>query len=571
MNTLRLKDIFMSLNFEFPNILSLFEEYKDPKRNSSSAFLIWYLINYYRLDEQEAIDSVCDQKGDKGIDGIYINHSEGMIDIFQTKLTEKNGRTLGDTSLKEFVGTLQQIKTKENVDALLNDKQTNQQLKGLIDRTNLSQYINQYKVRGIFISNMEMDNNGLSYLNNHSDNIIVLGPKELKEEYIDSTRYVENNRESVFTIGSSEYLKYSVDENTFAIISPIKASELVKINGISNQEVFSYNVRGHLGNTSVNKGITSSLKNVSLHLKFPLFHNGITVVCEKIDINQAANKLIIKNAFIVNGCQSLSTLYKNSREITENLNILVKFVQVSVDSDLAKTITNFSNNQNGVKARDFKSNNPIQIRLKHEIEKNFPEYFFEIKRGETDNTKKYYIVNEDAGIWMMSFDLKEPWGTHRKYQIFDDKYNEIFSGPNVDGYRIVMLYWFNEIIKEKIIELDNKLMAKYALTKNLLLYILRELLETDPKGNDLIKNPIKYVCKLDRLKKVISVMVTDILIDLNAEVKDLGEDFDYKSKLRDAVWIKKICSDIVSSYKKQVSRNRISSFEDTWNSMNLTS
>ena len=97
----------MSLNFEFPNILSLFEEYKDPKRNSSSAFLIWYLINYYRLDEQEAIDSVCDQKGDKGIDGIYINHSEGMIDIFQTKLTEKNGRTLGDTSLKEFVGTLQ--------------------------------------------------------------------------------------------------------------------------------------------------------------------------------------------------------------------------------------------------------------------------------------------------------------------------------------------------------------------------------------------------------------------------------------------------------------------------------
>ena len=143
MNTLRLKDIFMSLNFEFPNILSLFEEYKDPKRNSSSAFLIWYLINYYRLDEQEAIDSVCDQKGDKGIDGIYINHSEGMIDIFQTKLTEKNGRTLGDTSLKEFVGTLQQIKTKENVDALLNDKQTNQQLKGLIDRTNLSQYINQ--------------------------------------------------------------------------------------------------------------------------------------------------------------------------------------------------------------------------------------------------------------------------------------------------------------------------------------------------------------------------------------------------------------------------------------------
>lgn len=95
------------IDLTFPNVLNLFEKYRDDNRSNSAAFLIWYLENYYRLDDLEAIDSVCDQRGDKGIDGIYLNESEGTIDIFQTKLTEKTGRTLGDTSLKEFYGSLQ--------------------------------------------------------------------------------------------------------------------------------------------------------------------------------------------------------------------------------------------------------------------------------------------------------------------------------------------------------------------------------------------------------------------------------------------------------------------------------
>ena len=49
-------------------------------------------------------------------------------------------------------------------------------------------------------------------------------------------------------------------------------------------------------------------------------------------------------------------------------------------------VARYSNNQNGVKSRDFKANNPIQIRLK------------------------------------LVFELQEPWATHRKYQVFDDNH-----------------------------------------------------------------------------------------------------------------------------------------------------
>ena len=56
------------LNFDYPAILDLFRQHLDPKRSESASFLIWYLENYYRLDTLEAVDSVCDQRGDKGVD-----------------------------------------------------------------------------------------------------------------------------------------------------------------------------------------------------------------------------------------------------------------------------------------------------------------------------------------------------------------------------------------------------------------------------------------------------------------------------------------------------------------------
>jgi len=52
------------IDIDYPALLKLFPEHLDPKRSESAAFLIWYLENYYRLDEIEAVDSVCDQKGD---------------------------------------------------------------------------------------------------------------------------------------------------------------------------------------------------------------------------------------------------------------------------------------------------------------------------------------------------------------------------------------------------------------------------------------------------------------------------------------------------------------------------
>ncbi|WP_343731111.1 hypothetical protein [Duganella sp.] len=96
-------------------------------------------------------------------------------------------------------------------------------------------------------------------------------------------------------------------------------------------------------------------------------------------------------------------------------------------------------NQGAVKARDFKSNHPIQARLQQEFKKHYGgSYALAVKRGEPIGSA-VTISNEVAGLTLIAFDLGEPWTTHRKYQVFDERYNEVFGRPEVTAGKIVML------------------------------------------------------------------------------------------------------------------------------------
>ncbi len=551
------------INVDYPHILDLLKPYIVTGRTESASFLVWYLENYYRLDLQDAVDSICDQSGDKGVDGIYINHSNGTIDIFQTKIIQNPAKAIGDTMLKEFYGTLSQFETKNSLENLVNTAGS-AQVAQLIKRLNIPNIYDQYKIRGIFITNVNIDSTGEAYLNN-TNQIVFKGKKELESSYISNSRIVQQDSHAEFDIAGLSISRHYVDTDTLALIVPIKASELVKIDGIADQSVFAYNVRGSLGGTNVNKDIVRSIKDRSLHKQFPLFHNGITIVSNQVVENP--DKLTINTFFVVNGCQSLTALYSNRKDLTDDLRILTKFVQVSVDSDLSKTITYFSNNQNGVKARDFKSNNTIQVRLQNEFKQKYgSEYFYEIKRGEIPNNL-IGISNEMTGIHLMSFDLKEPWNTHRKYQVFDEKYTDIFGRPEVTADRILMLQLMDDIISAKLPKIKNQLVAKYALTRFAILYMLRQILENDSVGRRLLQFPENFVNNPEdrvRFKTSITKILDDIIVDFNGEVESLGEDFDYRSRLREELWVKKLSQDVVGSYLKLVNRGRIDSFGVDW-------
>ena len=114
-------------------------------------------------------------------------------------------------------------------------------------------------------------------------------------------------------------------------------------------------------------------------------------------------------------------------------------------------------------------------------------------------------------------------------------------------------------------KLKNSLFAKYALTRYFLLYALRLMLEGDKIGADALQNPGNYVIDSEIRKRFlhcVDLVLKDVCIDLNAELNQLGEDFDYRGKLRDEAWVEKLAHQLFSDYQKLVARSRINSFGD---------
>lgn len=236
-------------------------------------------------------------------------------------------------------------------------------------------------------------------------------------------------------------------------------------------------------------------------------------------------------------------------------------------SDEARMITNYSNNQNGMKSRDSRSNAPAQVRLQNEFSKNYAGQFaFEVKRGEEYDGVDV-IKNEDAGLYLMAFDLGQPWATHRKYEVFEDKHAELFGRPEVTADKIVMCHVIMGAISDGVEELENKAAARYVLTKYMLLFAIRQILQKDALSGDIMGRPEIFVRdKTSRSKfhAAMSTIVSDLVIDLNGEIEGYGDDFDYRGSLRDQDWVKKVTTALVGSYLKLVKRGNIKPFSDEW-------
>lgn len=551
------------INLDYPHLLDAFRHYLDPKRSESASFLIWYLEQYYRLDTLDAVDSVCDQKGDRGIDGIFVNDNDQTITVFQARISQRADRTVGDASLREFAGTLTQFQSKDALQALVSSA-GNADVAALIKNLDLLNKIDTYDVTGEYLTNIDLDVNGEAFLTGCS-NITFVGKSELITTYISDSRDLPTHQTAEFDIHGFQASEYIVDADTKAVIAPIRAVELVGLEGISDQSLFAYNVRGPLGRTQVNKDIVKSVNDAGRHKLFPLFHNGITIVAKDVDVTN--DKFTASKYFVVNGCQSLTALYDNKKGITDGLRVLVKFIKTDPGSRLAEMITQFSNNQNGVRPRDFKANHPIQIRLQNEFAQSYSgEYFYEIKRGEASESGTL-ISNEDAGLWLRAFDLKEPWITHRRFEVFEDKHAELFGRPEVTADRIVLCEVILEAVDNIRPKIKNSLFGKYALTRYLLLYIVREILESDgmfPKISGIPGTFVRDKRDRDHFRTCISSILEDVVIDLNSEMEGLGENFYYRDRLRDPRWVGDISRRVVADYSKLVTRGRISSFQDEW-------
>lgn len=93
--------------------------------------------------------------------------------------------------------------------------------------------------------------------------------------------------------------------------------------------------------------------------------------------------------------------------------------------------------------------------------------------------------------------------------------------------------------------------------------MLRLLIESDNSCTDILTTPRNFVRNVNErsaFEKATNELLSEVITDLNAEIDQLEEDFDYRGRLRDEKWCAKLAHEIAATHKKLVDRERLDDF-----------
>lgn len=529
----------------------------------SAAFLVWFLEHVYRLEETAARDAVCDHANDKGIDGIYVDHNNEQIHFLQSKIRQQANSTIGDVEPKQLMGSVQQFDSEAKVNAVLAGN-GHADLKALLIAENVAGLVAKgYGVHGVFVANAQHDVNSRE-LEGVVENLRIYDRSEIASRVIDLSSAKVKKGEFTFDTSYVEPLAMTAGSGgsqSTMYVFPATALQLVHMDGISDGSLFEDNVRYALGNSGVNRAIGKSVVSKQEHADFALFHNGIIILCDEVDVS-VPGKLTVKGYGVVNGAQSLTQFHVNKAKLTEDLRVLVRVIAVQ-DETLAKKITANSNNQNAVRPRDSRSNHGIQVALQAEVAAKRPDYFFDIKRGAAIPEGTTVVSNDMIGRALLSFDLQEPWSAHQIYKVFDDKYSDIFGRPEVDADRIVFVYRLTQAADSALGVMKNRPMASYTLTRYFVLYILSRILRDHDASKPYIADPsILSDDQLDGFIAKCEKILKTVVVELDFQSRN-DEEFDYKTVLKNQTAARALAHTLLLGYQKDVAMERAESF-DGW-------
>lgn len=483
--------------------------------NDGQRFIAWYLRNIYNLDTYETKDCITDGAGDKQIDAIYIDNQNSIIYIIQGKFYK--GDTVDAEPLREVLASWIQIKNLEKL-----QENANQKLK--IKISEFSRALeDDYELCFELIISSELSESAKKDLEHFQkilaeDEILSAGlnivdNSMLKFKYDEA---LNKNRPYInheFTLEKGKYMEIKIGD-TKAIIAALPLKECITIPGIKDGSLFRKNVRQSLGsNNKVNKGIAKTIKNNAEDFFF--LHNGITAICSSMNIHE--NVLSVKELNVVNGCQSLSTIYSTSEAAkkAKNAYILFRFYEID-DSNRADNITTSTNSQSAVKARDLRSNDKSVLLMKKAYEQYYDDGYFITKRGEKVDSVKYnsaHIVNlTDLGKYLIAWHSQRPTISYSETKIFDKYFDQLFrrdyNPKDIQALQVLFSSIIAKWTKDNPMDLNETLLAMKAYAPYHQLYAISVVFCEINKMNDSVPSPSVVLKKLQTsnlLDKVVNL------------------------------------------------------------------
>jgi len=535
--------------------------YSHANREETAAFLIWFLVNYFRIEVQDAIDSVCDHTNDKGIDGICIDEEEETVYLFQSKYSPIDEQDQGDNDLRNFVGARQWFQNEHTVRNLL-ESTAHHDLKSLVTRTNIAEKTH-YALVSVFVTNKRFNTHAHEY----ADVTESLETYDLGALFREYTYFADADIATPpvdLRLSNQTSISYSLPGGTIVRVYAVRAKELLKLDGIQDRTLFYKNVRYGVGNTRVNKSLRTTILKTDEHAKFFLYHNGITIVCGNLeDISEHCIR--ISNYAVVNGCQSMLSFYENRDHLSNNLYVLTKIIKLNIADPMVGDITYYNNNQNSISMADLRSNDSVQKALKREFQELFGDRVcYRRKRGEAVTENSEVIEKDFAAQLIEAVYYGSPHNTHLKQKLFGEEYPKIFS-RRVDAAKIYLAYLFYRTVEENSSLLDKVQIRTYGLATFFFSHALCEIMKKDALGSQIVESPRAYVTAhrtaLERTLKKLWQLITP---DINADIEDYAAEqdgfFDYKNVFKNSAFVDHMTRRVIADYERLTRRNVDDSF-----------
>jgi len=545
------------------------ETFKSSYRIDSSAFLIWFLKNIFCLDEEDAIDSVCDGKNDKGIDGIWADNDSKEIYVFQSKFSPDDNRQQGDSEIREFSGAKEWFSSEINITNLL-DSLANAELKNLIIRLDISEKIDRgFDLKLVFVTNKFFDRNALEYLS-AADFIEPYDQNELFRRFTYIAESDVTNTPKWLDLPNNNAIEYENASGNKTIVLSVPALEILKLDGIRDHSLFSRNVRFWVGRTRVNREIRKTILRQEEHPNFFLYHNGITIICSQYEFNKSERKIKLENYQVINGCQSIMSFYENGLVLSENISVLTKIIELEQHSPLIKNITYYANNQNAIGIKDLRSTDRVQIGLQNRFFEQFNNrVLYKIRRGESESGYSEVIEVDLAAQLIISFYFQEPYNSHLKNKLLGDRYEQIFS-RRITPAKIYLPFFIYNIIQENDGLLEPEQVRNYGLGKFAVLRFMGDVLRDEELGAKLCDSPDEYFTedKKEILKQSLTQLFKFVSIEINASIKEYVDDlpegqlFDYKNLFKNRQFVDKISNEVLRGRKRALLRNPEDAFSE---------
>lgn len=350
-----------------------------PEKHRGDAFLSRALAAYALMQEADltpnsAASQITDGYDDNGLDAIYVHRGDRdsiTLYLVQAKWNHDGSASPDLSAAKAFV---------DGIGDLLEQKwnKFNQKIQSKKDVVNAALLNPQCRVVAILVhtSNQKLGSHPQEEINQFcktiNDPTEFLEFIQLDQGLLFKSLAGNTSTKLDLTVELHEWGK--IDEPSVAFYGYVAASQIAQWWEEHQTRLFDKNLRGVLGETSVNKEIALTLEKKPE--KFWYFNNGITIIADEINkgalngSSRTSGLFQCVGASIVNGAQTATTIgryFQKNPTHQPNAFVHVRLISVKDAPDFDSEVTKANNTQNRIEGRDFAAVDEEQQRLKLEL------------------------------------------------------------------------------------------------------------------------------------------------------------------------------------------------------------